>query len=188
MIFDPVLHKYYHDDGITEIPGVTSILTRAGYIDPQWFDSVSRDRGSAVHELCERYAHGIRVDSLGRELRSLEYVNAFSNWMRDTGAYAIKTECLVNNYINGKWYAGKFDGIYEIAGKLVLIDLKTGAKAKWHALQLCAYSMAQYSDMKEKVNPSALVDLYLHADGTYKTDCINSSDMINGIRKFCEAI
>ena len=181
MIFDPELHIYYQDDGVTEMPGVTSILEKAGYIDTRWFDAESRDRGTAVHDFCERYAHGERFDKLGRELRSLEYVNAFAAWMRDSGAYAVTTEGLVSNCINGKWYGGKFDGLYEISGKIVLIDVKTGAKAKWHKMQLAAYAMA-------KLNPSALVDLYLRADGSYKTDLLNAAEMVSGVMKFMYAL
>lgn len=181
MIFDPEFHKYYHDDGVTEMPGVTAILERAGYIDTRFFDTESRDRGTAVHDFCERYARGERYDKLGRELRSLEYVNAFAAWIRDSGAYAVNLEGLVSNCINGKWYGGKFDGLYEVAGKIVLIDVKTGAKAKWHKMQLAAYAMA-------KLNPSALIDLYLRADGSYKTDALNSSEMIEGVRAFKDAL
>jgi len=188
MIFDPEFHRYYLDDGTTEIPGVTSILTRAGYIDDRFFTEEARDRGSAVHDLCERYSHGERLDRKGRELRALEYVNAFSAWIRDTGAYAVKTEGLVCGCINGRYYGGKFDGLYEIAGEIVLIDIKTGAKAKWHGAQLAAYSMAKDATTGEKINPRAMIDLYLRADGTYKTNALNASELVEGVRVFRDAI
>lgn len=187
MIFDPEFHRYYLDDG-TEIPGVTDILTRDGIIDDRWFDDESRQRGSAVHDLCERYAHGERFDKNGRPLADLEYVNAFASWMRDSGAYAIKTEGLVCGNINGRWYGGKFDGIYEISGKIVLLDLKTGAKANWHRAQLAAYSMANDAKTGKKINPRLLIDLYLKKDGTYKSNILNASELIEGVRTFRDAI
>jgi hypothetical protein len=59
MTFDPVLHEYR--DGDLIIQSVTQILKRAGHIDDRWYSEEARERGSAVHELCERFNKGIRT-------------------------------------------------------------------------------------------------------------------------------
>jgi len=189
MIFHPATHEYTEDDG-TPIPSVTQIIKAAGIIDDRWYTADARDKGSAVHELCERYAAGLRVDSRGNPLHAYEYVNAFAAWMRERGVFALSTECRVYHKINGKAYAGTYDLLADIDGKTVLVDIKTGAKAKWHAVQLAAYAMAHpvvggvvnvFS-----VNPDALAVLYLRADGTYRYERIPGARMVEAIHEFKE--
>jgi len=189
MTFDPVLHLYHDDDG-KQIPGCTEILTKAGYIDNRWYNEEARDRGSAVHDLCERYAMGERKDKKGRNLAELEYVNAFATWMRDMGAYAIMTECLVCGEHNGRKWGGKFDLLCEIDRQRVLIDIKTGVKAKWHPIQLAGYSLARIENTEGKplVNPDRVATLYIHADGTYKENRVTGLDFVDSINKFREAL
>jgi len=178
MNFNPDLHEY--SDGDVIIPSVTQILKGAGLIDDQWFSEEARDRGSAVHTLCERYAHGVRFDDTGRPLASLQYVNAFARFVSDFGVYAIDTETLIEGIVNGRRYAGKYDLLAEIQGKRVLIDLKTGAKAKWHSVQIAAYAM--------QINPHSAMDLYIKADGKYIASWLTPGQIVDGIRQFKEAI
>lgn len=178
MTFDPALHEYR--DGDTIIESVTQILKRAGLIDDRWFSEEARDRGSAVHTLCERYAHGIRFDNTGRPLASLQYVNAFAQFIEDFGAYAIDTETLIYGEINGHRYAGKYDLLAEIKSKRVLIDIKTGAKAKWHPVQLAAYAM--------QAKPHSAMDLYLKANGTYQASWLTPGQLVDGGRIFKSAL
>lgn len=190
MIFDPDLHEYSEDDG-TPIPSVTQILKAAGVIDDRWYTAEARDKGSAAHKLCERYAQGERLDKHGRPLRDLPYVNAFARWVEDYLPWAIATECRVYHRIDGKAYAGTFDLLADIASKRVLIDLKTGAKAKWHSVQQAAYAMARIVDKAGKVtdrfvNPDKIAVLYLQADGKYKYDSIPGGRFVEAIREFKE--
>lgn len=178
MNFDPVLHEY--SDGDVIIPSVTQVLKRAGLIDDRWFSEEARDRGSAVHTLCERYAHGVRFDNTGRPLASLQYVNAFAAFVSEFGAYAINTETMIEGNIDGYRYAGKYDILAEIQGKRVLIDIKTGEKAKWHPVQLAAYAM--------QINPHSAMDLYLKPNGKYIASWLTPGQIVDGIRQFKEAI
>ena len=183
MLYDPIKHEY--DGGRS--PSVTTVLKAAGYIDDRWFSEEARERGSAVHTLCERYANGERFDAKGRELASLEYVNAFAAWMRDTRAYAITTECIIHNNLNGRPYAGRFDLLAEIEGKRRLIDLKTGAKAKWHKIQISAYALSKFDD-ESPVDPDQCACLYLRADGSYKDDRANGSEIGENIYRWKSAL
>lgn len=183
--FDAELHVY-SENGIV-IPSVTQVLKRAGLIDDRFFTSDARERGSAVHTLCERYAKGERIDNAGRNMCDLMYVGAFARWMEKTGAYLITSEAIVSNTINGKRYAGKFDGLYWIDGKRVLVDIKTGAKSRWHKMQLAAYSMASFQD-GTRVNPDKCVSLYVKADNSYRDEHFTGAELVTAINEFREAL
>ncbi len=178
MTFDPILHEYR--DGETIIPSVTQILKAAGRIDDRWFTAESRARGSAVHSLCQRYAQGERFDALGRPLDSLEYVNALAAWFADRKPYAIATESMIDHALNGKRYAGTYDGLFEIDGKLILTDYKTGTGLKWHPAQIAAYAL--------KVNPHRGLMLYLRPDGRYREIYISGNDLLDGLSDFKDAL
>lgn len=159
---------------------MTQILKGAGLIDDRWFTAEARERGSAVHALCQRYANGERIDAIGRQLESLEYINALARWFRKKHAYAIATEQMIDGTVNGHRYAGTFDLLAEIAGKRVLIDFKTGAGLKWHPAQIAAYALA--------VNPDRCIMLHLRADGTYRENIIQGRELLAGLDQFKEAI
>ena len=185
MNFNPALHEYTENGHV--VRSVTQILKDAGIIDDTWYNEEARERGSAVHTLCERYANGERLSRMAVPIADYEYVNAFAAWIKNCGAYPIALECVISGTVNGHRYAGKFDGLYEIMGKRVLVDLKTGAKAKWHRIQLAAYGMGELEDGM-RLNPDKAMVLYLHADGLYKADFLTGSDLIKGISEFKEAI
>jgi len=190
MTFNPDSHEYREDDG-TLIPSVTQSLKAAGVIDDRWYTAEARDKGSAVHKLCERYAQGERLDKHGRPLRDLPCVNAFARWVDDYRPWAIATECRVYHKINGKPYAGTFDLLAAIQGKRSLIDFKTGAPAKWHAVQLAAYAMARIVNkdgeiIADFVNPDKIAVLYLKADGSYRYASIPGSRFVEAIAEWKE--
>jgi len=178
MTFDPILHEYR--DGDTIIPSVTQILKAAGLIDDRWFTAEARERGSAVHALCQRYAQGERRDDLGRPLDSLEYVNAQAAWFRARKPYAIATEQMIEGNIDGHRYVGTFDLLADIDGKRCLIDYKTGTGLKWHPAQIAAYALA--------VNPDRCMMLHLRADGTYKEAYIQGRGLLDGLGDFMDAL
>lgn len=178
MTFDPVLHEYR--DGEVIIPSVTQVLKRAGLIDDQWYSEEARERGSAVHELCERFTKGIRADEIGRPLASLEYVNAFAAWMKKSRAYAIETESLIDRTLNGYRYAGKFDLLAEIGGRKILVDYKTGPKAPWHPTQIAAYALGS--------NPDGAMVLYLKKDGKFVENWLTPFEIVRGIQEFKKAL
>jgi len=178
MTFDPGRHEYREGEEI--ISSVTQILVAAGVIDDRWYTEESRERGSAVHQLCERYALGERTSSTGYNLESYEYINAFAAWMRDKQVSTIKTEAVIYGEVLGRRYAGKYDLLADIGGRRILVDFKTGGKAKWHHIQIAAYAL--------QVNPDGAALLYLKPDGKYKYDYLTGLELLEGIRKFKEYI
>jgi len=178
VTFDPTLHEYR--DGDKVVRSVTQILHDAGLIDDRWFTSESRERGSAVHDLCQRYARGERVDAIGRPLAALEYVNALARWFEDRRVYAIETEMVIDVIIDGLRYAGTFDLLAEIGRKRVLVDYKTGAGMKWHSAQIAAYALA--------LNPDRCIMLNLRKDGAYRENVIQGRELLAGLDQFREAL
>ena len=187
ITFNAERHEYADAETGEIIRSVTTVLKDAGLIDDRWFSAEARDRGSAVHALCERYANGVRLDKLGRSLDCLEYVIAFANWMADYKPYAITTEATISHAINGKRYAGRFDGLYDVKGRRILVDVKTGTKLPWHKAQLAAYSLGTLNS-GEKVNPDACACLYLSANGEYKYSPCNTLEILEGVKLFKSAL
>jgi hypothetical protein len=169
--FYPALHEYR--DGETVVPSVTQLLKSAGFIDERFYTEEARDRGSAVHALCERYAQGCRTDGKGRRLEELAYVNAFAAWVKGKGVYAISTEAMIDHVIDGFRYCGRYDLLAEIGGRRVLVDIKTGSPTKWHPIQMAMYAVA--------VDPDRSMVLYLKADGGYKERYISPRELLSGI-------
>jgi hypothetical protein len=177
--FHSALHEYR--DGDVVVPSVTRVLKTAGIVNERFFTSdEARDRGAAVHELCERYAQGRRVDAGGRRLDSLEYVNAFALWLHKTGAYAVSTETTVDHVIDGFRYCGRYDLLAEIRGRRVLVDIKTGSAAKWHFIQLMAYALA--------VKPDMAMALYLKASGEFVERYPGSAEMLDALSAWKTAL
>lgn len=180
ITFDPANHTYiYHGDGRV-IPSVTQVLTGAGLIDNRFYTEAGRDRGTFVHNLCEAFANGEREDEHGIPLDAYEYVDAFAAWMRDRKVYSKQTEGIIFNTVEGISYAGKFDLLAEIEGKLALYDIKTGSSAKWHPAQVAAYAMA--------TRPAYAGILYLKKDGTYIDSRLSAGRLLEGMQEFKSAL
>lgn len=179
MTFDPELHEYR--DGDIIIPSVTQILTMAGFIDKRWYSEESAKRGTEVHGLCEDYALGARYTADGDLLSELPYVNSFARFYDSFNVNSVSIEKRIQGEVDGFRYAGTYDLLVETQSQSkVLIDIKTGAKASWHYIQLAAYAL--------QVNPSEVVILYLNPDGTYRQVWITPDELLDGIDKFREAI
>jgi RecB family exonuclease len=180
MTFDPVLHEYR--DGDTVVPSVTQVLKQAGYIDDRWFSQEAADRGSAVHELCDRYARGMRYDRDGTNLLvSYPYLSSFAKWLRDTGAYVVKTETAIDATLAGMRFAGRYDILADIDGKLTVVDIKTSSgAARWHQMQVAAYAYAS------KATHAAV--LYLKPHMAYRERRLNAAEVLTGIADFTEAM
>jgi hypothetical protein len=177
--FNPALHEYR--DGDVVVPSVTHVLKTAGIVNDRFFTSAeARDKGVAAHELCERYAQGRRVDARGRRLDGLEYVNAFAAWIRGTGAYAVSTEATIDHVIDGFRYCGRYDLLAEIRGLRVLVDIKTGAVAWWHVIQLTAYSLA--------VNPGMAMALYLKPSGEFVERYVSPAETLEALSAWKSAL
>lgn len=124
-------HHYWL--GERQIPGVTSILDAAGLISPFAKNIWAAKRGTVIHQACALLAQG-RLDRTSVDDRIQGYVESYEKFLDHTGWVARAVEMRL--YDPDLMYAGTFDISFE---EDFLIDLKSGAKAKWHAEQLAAY-------------------------------------------------
>jgi hypothetical protein len=97
------------------------------------------DLGTAVHEAC---TSGRLPEQVPPEVRPR--LRQFRNWLATSGAQIVTVERQIWNLTLG--YAGSFDLLVRLRdGTLWIIDIKTGKSSyPEHALQLIAYSMAEF--------------------------------------------
>jgi len=133
LTFNADTHTYYGDG--KPIPSVTQILRAAG-VTGHYRGTTARDRGSRVHEATEMYdALGIIADS-----DEAAYVRAWARFCSDNQVEILASEQAVFN--EEHWYAGTLDRIVRIKGdQVAILDIKSGAKADWHRMQLAAYAL-----------------------------------------------
>jgi hypothetical protein len=172
LLYDDKAHAY--SDGWATVPSVTQVLSSYFGTDPRWYAPGSAERGTLAHELCAAYYGGDYSATRNG------YAKAFAQWGFDSGARVLEMESMIEGCINGRRYAGRFDLIAEVDGRRVLVDLKTGAKAKWHHAQIAAYSLV--------AKPARGMVLYLSEDGTYKPDWLTAAQLLEGSKLFARAL
>ena len=129
-------------------------------------------RGSLIHSFAEASDNGVVMDvgSLMPTIRP--YALAHKKFVDDYDPKLIQNEMILANFTLG--YAGQLDRIYDIKGKIAIVDFKTSAN--YYAemgLQLAAYKNAEFVFNKYtkewssmlKINQTFVV--LLGDDGTY---------------------
>jgi len=125
-------------------------------------------RGTEVHALAERVAHGEEVE-VPEDLAP--YVQGYAQWLDDNNVVPLLTEARVAN--RSLWYAGTTDLIATVKGKPMLLDLKTSNAIHGnYALQCAAYAHAEfYLDEDNAEQPLPLVEgigcVHVTAEGSY---------------------
>lgn len=158
ILFDPETHTYTHRATGAAIPSVTQILSDLGLIDATWFNAEARTRGQYVAQATWL----LDCDDLDRKScdpRIELYVSAWQKFKRESAVEILAGEELV--YSDCYDYAGTLDRRVRLLDRTGVIDIKTGAPAPWHALQVIAYAACF---------PEALARwcVYLNGNGGYK--------------------
>jgi hypothetical protein len=156
-------HHEYTVNGIPR-PSVTSVLKVAGLINDDWYTEASRRRGSAVHAACHYLDEDDLPESWLETSPHAGYVRAWQKFKSETHF----TPSLIEHRIfhSKLGYCGTLDrtGAFQPPPfePNVLLDIKTGASARWHRIQLAAYA-ACFS------NPGSFrrMTIYVREDGTY---------------------
>lgn len=159
-------HIYTLDGKI--IPSVTTKMKEAG-LTSNFYKKGSAERGTMIHSLTE-------IVDLVPDFEPEEYqgyIKAWKAWKENANAKIIQSEMIV--YSRSLWYAGTLDRIVEFNDELWILDIKTGAKAKWHPVQLAAYSTALAECTDYEVNQGVVC--YIKANGTYSIDPVRGSRM-----------
>lgn len=164
LVFREQDHSYVLN-GCIRLDSVTQImkpLSDAVYhtVDPEVLANAAQ-RGTAVHNAIELYlSDGIEDVSPERQ----GFFDAFKAWQRDMGAVIIAAEMPI--YHKVLLYAGKFDMLARIAGKVHLVDVKTTADVldDLVRVQLEAYDQAAET---HGIKTDGKMALHLRADGRY---------------------
>lgn len=135
LMFDPGEHTY-EADGVV-YPSVTQILQGVGIIDTRWYKPGSAEKGAAKHKLFEQYLKKT-LDWSTLTDEALALIEQYQNFLTNETAEILCIEKA--RYSKELGYAGTPDLVYrDKDGKVIVLDIKTGAPEKWHALQLAAY-------------------------------------------------
>ncbi len=141
--FDRPAHRYFLGDD--EIPAVGRILRQAGLVDPSYFSEEVAQRGRYVADAVNLLNHdNLNRDSIDPEIAG--YVEAFERLRDEEELEILEAERIVFDPL--LWYAGTLDLTFLKRirpSRRVLygvLELKTGVRAAWHALQVEPYRRA----------------------------------------------
>lgn len=160
--FDADRHEYRYNG--RRLPGVTEILGASGRLPRYHHSPVALDLGRRIHHwtlLMDRQAHTHGPAFITEEWRG--YLEAYDAWraaMRPR--WRLREQALGSPALG---YAGTPDGVGELAsdpGGEVVVDLKTGAPAEFHGLQLAAYDLLLGGPHRRRLA------VYLRANGGFR--------------------
>ena len=157
--FYPINGKEY-----VSVTTVLSVLRKEGLeywrgkVGNEKADQISneaKDTGKLVHEILERHLKGEQIVSESYPIPIRKCLSAFRVWEKKNKFKVLKTEQLV--WSDKYEYAGTFDALGTLDGKLTIIDFKT-SKQIWpdYGLQLSAYKFAEEERAKDYATKSKI--------------------------------
>lgn len=138
----------------------------------------AKNRGSTVHGLVETFQKTGKVETADPEYQG--YAEAFNKWVHEYNARIREHEKTVINKLGR--YAGTLDILGEVAGKNVILDIKTGKDIYPEAgLQLSAYKHC------DNVEAEAIGVVLLQPTGNYKFEWMDDDfDIFLACKKIWE--
>jgi len=152
--FDEVSHEYWLNS--VRIPSVTQILDGVGLISDFAKQPLAAERGKLIHLACKYLANGV-LDWSTVDASILGYVCSYAKFLEHTAWKILAVEQSLHDpeYL--------FAGTYDVLFSDYLVDIKSGAPAKWHALQTAAYRrLASWAGAKATKRAT----VYLQEDGS----------------------
>ena len=146
----------YTVDG-TERVSVTQALSMVGVIDKTWYTDHGRNRGTAVHDAL-MYDDENDLDEVGLDKEVLPRLRAWRKFKVESGIKILQSEIPVAH--PDLPYAGTPDRVVEWKGIKGIIDIKSGGKESWHALQTMGYALCFDEPMDR-------YSVYLKGNGRY---------------------
>jgi len=171
LSFDADTHTY--TAGGVPLVSVTTAIKSAGLMgDTSFYTEESRDRGTAVHWVTERFDLGTLDCELIDEALA-PYLAAYERFRQEHGPVWSHVETKTADL--ALHYAGTVDR----AGRLttcphpVVLDIKSGGPAAWHRVQLSAYKRLLAAELPALITRYAL---YLSSEGTYRLEAFPLDD------------
>ena len=162
--YDALGHRYFLDN--EEIPSLSSLLKQDGLVDTTYMTDEGRDRGTAVHSLCTTLDLGADLPPLVEQYRG--YVAAYEA--------AVETlrpewECIEEAEVSRRWRFGcRPDRVGLVYGLPSIVELKTGGKEPWHALQLALQAIAVSERTLLPPDRYQRIVIYLKDTGRYSVE------------------
>ncbi len=162
-------HQYFLADGgviQAELPALTNILKAVGVIDDRWYKPEHAERGKAIHralEVIDLYETGLGkpLDWATVEPEFLGWIEAYQKFKENYNPTFLWHDIEEPTYNKQFLYACTPDRVFGTT----LMDIKTGAPAPWHQLQLTGCAAALQS---QDIEIEYLYGLYLKPTGGYK--------------------
>ena len=135
---------------------LTQWIAEKGWHESQEIKTEAGKRGTNVHEAIE---HLLKGGELSQEFYNLEEwhkISTFISWYKEYEPKIIETETTV---VSKKYkFAGKFDCLAKIDGRMYVLDWKTSKSAYPHfALQVASYAFALGEMRKINIEGTACV-------------------------------
>ena len=162
--FDAEQHSYTLHDG-TELPSITQMLDRTGWVDSRWFSEESSDRGTAVHRLTADYdLKSLDVASCTSKFWGYLFVHVKSVTIVQLTILAVE-EPLVHPVLR---FGGRPDRDMIAYDQRGVWEVKSGVPSKAHSLQTALQAILVAVDAK--LPPESLLRLccYVADKGKYK--------------------
>lgn len=177
-------HSYHDAQG--RVMNITTLLVISGHVDDAWFTEDARDRGTAVHKLAEEIDLGaITLDDVDPQYRG--YLLAHREMMRRLDARHEYVEVACQHPTIR--LAGRTDRVGTYIGLRGVLDLKTGARHRAHAIQTALQAILWAPTLMLPPNAIARFTGYIKNNGKFKVDRYhNDGDILEAerlIRRYC---
>jgi len=143
LSFDEDEHKYsllFDPTREIVIPSVTQLLKFGGIINYDFISPMYARIGTEIHDMTEAIDRGDYPRELA-EGRVQASMLAYESFLSDYDVVWDQTEEII--FSEDRFYAGTMDRLGTIDGQRVILDIKSGAKVRWHVLQLVAYAQEE---------------------------------------------
>lgn len=146
ITFDPIIHSY--TIGGQQVPSVTTILRKMGFIDTAWLTDYGRDRGKLVHRIIHWHIEETLDEAtIDPVLRG--YFDAWKHFVSETGFVSTAAEVPLGSILHRFCGTPDHIGTFALSGEQEsVVDCKTGAIAPWTGLQLAAYEILYGKPLK----------------------------------------
>ena len=190
VILEPITHTYWDVDVFPhrQVPGVSHILEVSGAKGNNPFE-IHNDfystRGHYAHKAAALDHAGV-LDEGTVDPRILGYLKAIRRFKDETGFVPVEWDVVV--WDEDLYYAGTYDlGGYfpHTPEQEILIDLKSGSKAKWHEYQTAGYVLARHKDRWQRIKAGPL---YVRDNGRYTLDLMSPITLAEGMSKWQESV
>lgn len=168
--FDAEAHEYIDLATGAVLPHITSMLQRSGIVDAGWYTDASRERGTAVHRLTADYDLGA--------LDPAKCISAYRGYLlaHHAAMTILKGQGLVLHAIEEPLvhptyrYGGRPDRIVSMAGRLGVLELKSGGPERGHQVQTSLQAILACVEARLPAESLGRWCLYLKESGKFKLE------------------